>query len=105
MPQVFSDRDTIAEPRRERSQEIGDHVLRDHLLHLVRHARHRVDELAVADGHSKPGAVPIGLGIASPPSGTSAWRRLFCGMSRSRDAEHRRDVLGELHRAVRAARP
>ena len=35
-------------------------------------------------GQHRPGAVPIGFGSGSPPSGTSAWRRLFCGMSRRR---------------------
>ena len=68
-----------------------------HLLHLVRHAGHRVDDLAVADrARAGPGAVPIGFGIASPPSGMSAWRRLFCGHVAAADAEHRRDVLDEL---------
>ena len=29
------------------AQQVGDDVVGDHLLHLVRHARHRVDDLAV----------------------------------------------------------
>ena len=41
--------------------------------------------------------MPSGFGSGSPPSGTSAWRRLFCGMSRSRARNIVRDVLGELH--------
>ena len=36
-------------------------------------------------GQSRPGAVPLGLGIASPPFGTSAWRRLLAGIARPRD--------------------
>ena len=100
VPHVFSDRDTIVDASPRASRRSGITCSRDHLLHLVRHARHRVDDLAVADRAAPdPGAVPIGFGIASPPSGMSAWRRLFAGMSRSRGAEHRRDLLGELHAA------
>ena len=30
--------------------------------------------------------MPLGLGMASPPLGTSAWRRLLAGMDRPREA-------------------
>ena len=47
VPHVFSERDTIAACLARPAQQVGDDVLGDHLLHLVRNAGHRVDDLAV----------------------------------------------------------
>ena len=61
--------------------QVGQHGPLDHLLHLVRHAGHGVDDLVDARpyGQISPGAVPRVCGMTVAPTGTSAWRRLFAG--------------------------
>ena len=93
VPHVFSERDTITARSPDALEQVGQHVLGDHVGHLVRHAGHRVDDLlhavAASTSHRSPGAVPIGFGMTSPPFGTSAWRRLFSGNGRPRPPKMR----------------
>ena len=96
MPHVFSERLTITAGSPERASRSGSTCSRDHQLHLVRHARAPRRRPCRRSRPGRPGAVPIGFGIASAPTGTSAWRRLFCGMSRPREPKSVRDVLDEL---------
>ena len=55
VPHVFSERDTIAATLARAPQQIGDHLRAHHLLHLVRHAGHRVHDLAVAHRTAQAG--------------------------------------------------
>ena len=85
MPHVFNDRDTIADDLARPAQQVGDHVRRVTISCISYGTPGTAyTTLPSPTGQHRPGAVPIGFGSGSPPSGTSAWRRLFCGMSRSR---------------------
>ncbi len=81
-------------------EQVGQHVVAHHLLHLVGHAGHGVDDplraVGVRERGHDPGAVPIGFGIGSAPTGMSAWRRLFSGMSRPRDPNIARISLDQV---------
>ena len=90
----------VSPDRRRRSGRIGP---LDHLLHLVGHAGHGVDDLLVAVGarhradEARRRAPPL-LDDRWRPSGTSAWRRLLSAIVRPRDPNIARITLD--HRLV-----
>ncbi len=85
MPHVFNERDTIAAASPERRNKSGTTCSLTISCISYGTPGTAYTTLPSPSSHSKPGAVPIGFGMASPPSGMSAWRKLFWGMSRRRD--------------------
>ena len=80
-------------------EQVGEHVLLHHQLHLVRDARHRVDDL-VPDLGADAGRGADRVRDHVRRRGTSAWRRLFCGHVAAPRAEERGDVLDQLLAAL-----
>ena len=97
VPHVFNDFDTIADTSPERRRRSGITCVCTISCISYGTPGTAYTTLPSPTGQHSPGAVPIGFDSDSPPSGTSAWRRLFCGMSRSRVRNIVRDVLGQLH--------
>ena len=89
-----------AGPRRE----VGEDGPLDHLLHLVGHARHGVDDL-VAHRADQAGRGAGRCSMTVAPAGTSAWRRLFSGMRGPGDANMLADHVGQLVVDARASTP
>ena len=84
VPHVFNERDTIvdAAPLRARRSGSTCAVIISCISYGTPGTAYTI--LPSPTGHTSPGAVPSGFGIAAPPSGMSACRRLFSGMSRRR---------------------
>ena len=95
-PHVFSERDTIAACSPARASRSGSTCSRDHQLHLVGHAGHRVDDLVADRGADARARCRPSSGWARRRPGCRHWRRLLAGMSRPRPPNSARDPLDEL---------
>src|SRR4051794_20845681 len=88
VPHVFRERDTITARSPARSRRSGSTccVTMSVISYGTPGTAYTTFLVPVPRSTSQrsPGAVPIGFGITSPPSGTSAWRKLFSGNGRPR---------------------
>ena len=75
MPAVRSTRCTIDGRAAGAPQQVGQHLVGEHRVHLVRDAGQRVrDPAEPVTSNRMPGAVPRSLGSGLAPSGRSACR-------------------------------
>src|SRR5690349_2316258 len=93
VPHVLSDRDTITarSPERSRRSRSTEFVTISVISYGTPGTAYTTltAPSGMTTSHRRPGAVPIGLGITSPPLGTSACRRLFSGIGRPRPPKMR----------------